>query len=187
VFNRRTIATSVELRPPVLSKVFDGTMAGRKIKHTIEPRFVYRYTNGVENFGSIIRFDFRDILSNTNEVEFGLLQRLFAKRERPECDQETTGTASAGGAQAIAAAASCAPAGADEFVSWEVKMKYFADPTFGGAVVNGTRNVLTTTASFTGIAFVPELAFFIESIHRSDRIGKTKSFPVHRVDGQQTL
>ena len=95
VFNRRTIATSVELRPPVLSKVFDGTLAGRKIKHTIEPRFVYRYTNGVENFGSIIRFDFRDILSNTNEVEFGLLQRLFAKRERPECNQETTGTASA--------------------------------------------------------------------------------------------
>ena len=74
----------------MLSKVFDGTIAGRKIKHTIEPRLVYRYTNGVENFGSIIRFDFRDILSNTNEVEVGLLQRLFTKRERPECNQETT-------------------------------------------------------------------------------------------------
>jgi LPS-assembly protein len=165
VFNRRTIATSVELRPPVLSKVFDGTLAGRKIKHTIEPRFVYRYTNGVENFSSIIRFDFRDILGNTNEVEFGLLQRLFAKRERPECNPETTGTASAS-AQEITAAASCAPAGADEFVSWEVKMKYFADPTFGGAVVNGTRNVLTTTDSFTGIAFVTDPRRFSPVVSR---------------------
>jgi LPS-assembly protein len=165
LFNRRTIATSVELRPPVLSKVFDGTIAGRKIKHTIEPRVIYRYTNGVENFGSIIRFDFRDILSNTNEVEFGLLQRLFTKQERPGCKQETTSTA-AGTAQAVAADASCEPAGADEFVSWEVKMKYFADPTFGGAVVNGTRNVLTTTASFTGIAFVTDPRRFSPVVSR---------------------
>jgi hypothetical protein len=28
VLNRRTIATSVDLRPPVLSKIFDGTIAG---------------------------------------------------------------------------------------------------------------------------------------------------------------
>ena len=166
LFNRRTIATSIELRPPVLSKVFDGTIAGLKVKHTIEPRVVYRYTNGVENFGSIIRFDFRDILSNTNEVEFGLLQRLFTKRERPECKQGVTTSASAASAQAIAAAASCAPAGADEFVSWEVKMKYFADPTFGGAVVNGTRNVLTTTASFTGIAFVTDPRRFSPVVSR---------------------
>jgi LPS-assembly protein len=166
IFNRKTIATSIELRPPVLSKIFDGTIAGRKIKHTIEPRLVYRYTNGVENFGSIIRFDFRDILSNTNEVEFGLLQRLFIKQERPGCNQETSDSATAPSAQAVAEYASCAPAGADEFVNWEVKMKYFADPTFGGAVVNGTRNVLTTTASFTGIAFVTDPRRFSPVVSR---------------------
>ena len=166
VFNRKTIATSIELRPPVLSKVFDGTIAGRKIKHTIEPRLVYRYTNGVENFGNIIRFDFRDILSNTNEVEVGLLQRLFTKRERAECNQETKSSASPASAQAVAADASCSPAGADEFVNWEVKMKYFADPTFGGAVVNGTRNVLATTASFTGIAFVTDPRRFSPVVSR---------------------
>ncbi len=165
LFNRRTISTSVELRPPVLSKIFDGTIAGRKIKHTIEPRVVYRYTNGVERFGSIIRFDYRDILSNTNEVEAGLLQRLFTKRERSGCSAETTGSPSAT-AQSVAADASCEPAGADEFISWEVKMKYFADPTFGGAVVNGTRNVLTTTASFTGIAFVTDPRRFSPVVSR---------------------
>ena len=94
------------------------------------------------------------------------LQRLFAKRERPECNQETKSTASTAGTQDIAAADSCAPAGADEFVSWEVKMKYFADPTFGGAIVNGTRNVLTTTASFTGIAFVTDPRRFSPVVSR---------------------
>ena len=89
IFNRRDISTSIELRPPTLSRVFDKTIAGRKIKHTIEPRLVYRYTNGVENFGSIIRFDFRDILSNTNEAEFGLLQRLYLKKDHTDCDQGT--------------------------------------------------------------------------------------------------
>jgi len=152
IFNRRTIATSVELRPPTLGKIFGPTVAGRKIKHTIEPRLVYRYTNGVESFGSIIRFDYRDILSNTNEAEFGLLQRLFLKRKRPDCDQEAAG----GNAEPVPSSTPCAPAGADEFVSWDVKMKYFADPTFGGAVVPGTRNVLTTTANFTGIAFLTD-------------------------------
>jgi LPS-assembly protein len=153
VFNRKTIATSLELRPPALSKVFSGTIAGRKIKHTIEPRLVYRYTNGVENFASIIRFDFRDILSNTNEAEFGVLQRLFLKRERPGCDLEATGKTTASSGKTLPATP-CEPAGADEFVSFEVKMKYFADPNFGGAVQNGVSNVFTTTVDFTPIAFV---------------------------------
>jgi LPS-assembly protein len=154
VFNRKTIATSFELRPPALSKVFSGTIAGRKIKHTIEPRLVYRYTNGVESFASIIRFDFRDILTNTNEAEFGVLQRLFLKRERPGCDLEATSSTAASGVKPLPATTPCEPAGADEFVSFEIKMKYFADANFGGAVQNGVSNVFTTTVDFTPIAFV---------------------------------
>ena len=154
--NRRTIATTVELRPPTLSKIFDRTIAGRKVKHTIEPRVIYRYTNGVENFASIIRFDYRDILSNTNEVEFGLLQRLYLKRDHPNCSEEDKSSSTTASTQASSAKTPCTPAGADEFVTWEVKMKYFADPTFGGAVVNNRRNVLTTTDDFTGIAFLTD-------------------------------
>jgi len=163
VLNRRSISTSFELRPPALSRIFDRTFAGRKLKHTIEPRIVYRYTNGVENFSHIIRFDFRDILSNTNEVEFGLLQRLYLKREHSGCNDEAN--AAPAGAGAIPAAP-CVPAGADEFVSWEVKMKYFADPDFGGAIQNGSRNVLTTTVNFTGIAFVTDPRRFSPVVSR---------------------
>ncbi len=46
----------------------------------IEPRVIYRYVTGVDNFARILRFDERDILSNTNEVEYGVVNRLYAKR-----------------------------------------------------------------------------------------------------------
>lgn len=170
VFNRRTISTELELRPPTLSKIFDRTIAGRKIKHAIEPRIVYRYTNGVESFGNIIRFDYRDILSNTNEVEFGLLQRLFLKRERQGCEQEKSSKSDSGGSDTTAYVQSllskCTPAGADEFATWEVKMKYFADPTFGNSVVTGTRNVLATTVDFTGVAFLTDPRRFSPVVSR---------------------
>jgi LPS-assembly protein len=43
-----------------------------------------------------------------------------------------------------------------EIVTWELAQKYFLDPTFGGALIPGQRNVFTTTADLTGIAFVTE-------------------------------
>ena len=45
-----------------------------------------------------------------------------------------------------------------EIITWELAQKYFLDPTFGGALVPGQSNVFTTTADFTGIAFLNELA-----------------------------
>ena len=43
-----------------------------------------------------------------------------------------------------------------ELVSWEIAQKYFANPTFGGALVPGQRNVFDSTVDFTGIAFLTE-------------------------------
>jgi len=150
--NRKTVDTSVALRPPTIGKVFDRTFAGRTLKHTLEPSLTYRYTNGVDNLGSTIRFDFRDILSDTNEVEYGLVQRLYLKPKHEDCREPGTGSNS----DPAGDAAGCEPAGASEFVTWEVKQKYFFDPNFGGAVVNGRRNVLATTVDFTGIAFLTD-------------------------------
>lgn len=177
VLNRRTIEGRLELRPPTLAKVFAGEIAGRKVKHTIEPRVIYRYTNGVENFASIIRFDVRDILSNTNEVEYGVVQRLYLRHARDGCRQPPVGaekTASNGARElgqaatpeGAGASASCTPAGANEFLSWEVKQKYFIDPDFGGAVLNNKRNVLSTTVDFTGIAFLTEPRRFSPLVSR---------------------
>jgi LPS-assembly protein len=95
-------------------------------------------------------------------VEYGLLQRLYLKRQHAGCSDEPETNPSA----AQTPPTPCVPAGADEFVTWEVKMKYFADPNFGGAVLNGTRNVFTTTANFTGIAFVTDPRRFSPVVSR---------------------
>jgi hypothetical protein len=78
--NCRALETSVELRSPALERVFDRRLFGRKLKHMIEPRVVYRRVIGVDNFSKILRFDERGILTNTNEVEYTAVTRLFAKR-----------------------------------------------------------------------------------------------------------
>ena len=49
-------------------------------KHTVEPYATYRYQTGISNFADIIRFDYRDILADTNEVEYGVVNRLYAKK-----------------------------------------------------------------------------------------------------------
>jgi LPS-assembly protein len=162
--NRRALTTSMEIRPPTLGKVFDRTLAGRKIKHTVEAKATYKYTNGIDNFSSIIRFDFRDLLSNTNEVEYGLTQRLYFKKAGPSCAESTPEAPAdstqegnpAAGLQATQTAA-CTPTG-NEVISWEVKQKYFLAPDFGNAVINGRRNVLTTPPTSPLSPFSPTLA-----------------------------
>lgn len=163
--NRRALESTVEVRPPSLARVFEKEVAGRKLKHVIEPRITYHYSTGIDRFRNVIRFDARDILSDTNEVELGIVQRLYAKRRvtrrDQNCDLDTEpaenkqppGTFLPG---TNAEPLRCEDQGVStrEVVTWEVKQKYFFNDTFGGAVVNGTRNVLTTTADFAGIAFL---------------------------------
>ena len=154
--NRRALLTSVEVQPPALSRIFNRRILGHKIKHTIEPRVTYEYVAGVNNFAKIIRFDDRDILSDTNDVEYSLVQRLYAKHvARDECNNASKAGADGAAATArLQVASDCASPSAREIVAWEVKQKYFIDETFGGALVNGKRNVFTATDEFTGIAFL---------------------------------
>lgn len=123
-FVRATEEFSVDLRPPSLEHIWDDGEA--RWKHSIEPQVVYRYVNGVNQFGRFILFDDDETLTDTNEVQYGLTQRLYRRR----------GTDNA-----------------EEFVSWRVAQKYFFDPTFGGAIVSGQRNVFQALDSITPFAF----------------------------------
>jgi LPS-assembly protein len=167
--NRKALEGRVELRPPALTRIFDRSVAGHKLKHVIEPYVTYRYVTGVNNFDSILRFDARDILSNTNEVEYGIINRLYSKRTsgQPEdCTPQDMYSLRIGapGEQIQPWERTYVPenipcsAGPHirEIVTWEIAQKYFLDPDFGGALVSGRRNVLTTTADFSGIAFLTE-------------------------------
>lgn len=166
--NRKSLNASVEVRPPALSRVFDHEFLGRKWKHVIEPRVVYTYVTGVNNFPNILRFDQRDILSDTNEVEYSLVQRLYAKRTSSQpasCGQPGMTSLFLGGAvphspvpwerQQTPVDAPCeGGTQVREVVTWELAQKYFLDPTFGGALFPGRSNVLTSTVDLTGIAFL---------------------------------
>jgi LPS-assembly protein len=82
--NRKSLEGSVEVRPPAIDGVFDREILGRRWKHVVEPRVKYNYVTGVNNFDRILRFDERDVLSDTNEVEYAVVNRLYAKRTLPQ-------------------------------------------------------------------------------------------------------
>jgi len=168
--HRKALDASVELRPPALERVFDTEVFGRKWKHVIEPRIVYRYVSGVNDFANVLHFDERDILSNTHEVEYGITTRLYAKR-RPSSVQECESAPMSGLSVGSPAPEQTVPwqrinvlenqpcvaaQQVKEIVTWELAQKYFLDPTFGGALVANQRNVFTTTTDLTGIAFITE-------------------------------
>ena len=159
--NRRAIESAFEIRPPAVGRIFERKLFGRTLKHTIEPRATWRYVNGVDNFNQVIRFDARDIVSDTNEVEYGVVNRLYAKRSaEAKCPANDANAAPPDdGSQPVKPSAEpeCEKGpNVREIVTWEVAQKSFFLPGFGGAVVSGRRNVLTTTADFTGIAFLTE-------------------------------
>ncbi len=127
---RNTGEFAVELRPPSFERFFEPAAKKdkprRKYKHTIEPGITYRYVTGVNNFADFIRFDSDATLTDTSEVEYGFTQRLYSKSvdDQPQ-----------------------------ELISWRIVQKHYFDPTFGGAIVSGQRNVFQALDSISPFAF----------------------------------
>jgi LPS-assembly protein len=176
--NRSDVEVQLDLRPPVLERTFDAGFVRRllrhDVKHTIEPELTYRYANGVNNFQDVLRFDAVDVASNTNEIEYGATQRLFLRRTGTGSRPCRAAGAAADANEILGGGGGAADAVEDpglatgrtddaepvcgnrEWISWRVAQKYFFDPSFGGAVVDGKRNILGTTLDFSGIAFLTE-------------------------------
>ena len=144
--DRKDVEAGVELRAPVMERDYDSAGLGRQLRHTIEPDFTYRYVNGISNFQNILRFDATDILSDTNEVEYGLTQRLFSR---------ATGTHTCKDGEVPTQPGTTECAGRmSEWITWRVAQKYFFNPDFGGANISARRQVLDTTLDFSGVAFL---------------------------------
>ena len=173
--NRANVDVQVDVRAPVLERTFDSgfirNLLRHDVKHTIEPEVTYRYVDGIGSFSNTLRFDQVDIVSDTNELEYGVTQRLFLRRtDKQSCRApgtyadatEILGTAGKDAdaiedpGEAAGRVDSAEPVcGSREWISWRVAQKYFFDPRFDGAVVqNGPRSILDTTLAFSGIAFV---------------------------------
>ncbi len=148
--SRKAVEADVQILPTVLERDFSGPYLAKRfgvaIRHTIEPEVNYRYVAGINKFNHAPRFDPVDVYSDTNEVEYGVTQRLFLKRLAPKpCGNDP--------ASALSSGKGCGEA-SREWLSWFVGQKYFSDPTFGGAVIRGRRNVFTTTLDFSGVAYI---------------------------------
>ncbi len=169
--NRNVANASFELRPPTLAKVFNRKPFGRVLKHTIEPFAIYRYQTGINDFSQIILFDLRDILADTNEVEYGAVNRLYAKKT----------SVAAKCFQPLAGSSQLRPSDTDErnkkpcedqsaasgdVLTWELAQKYYGNTTFGGALVPGERNVFDSSENLTGIAFLVDPRRFSPIISR---------------------
>lgn len=119
---------SLDIAFPSLARVYQKkTIFGDRLKHVIEPRATYRYVTGIgSDFNQFIRFDETDLLSDTNEVRLSLTNRVYARRGDS----------------------------VEEILTWELSQKRYFDPTFGGALVPGQRNVFESTADLAAYAFV---------------------------------
>ena len=93
----------------------------------IEPRIDYKLVDGITNFNDIIRFDENDLMNDTDQVTLSLTNRLFVKDKNGNVN---------------------------EVMSWEVAQSRYFDPTFGGAVIPGQRNVIESTEELDGFDFL---------------------------------
>jgi len=163
--NRNVFLASMEMRPPSVARIFDRKLLGYVLKHVVEPYAIYRYETGINNFANIIRFDYRDILADSSGVEYGVVNRLYAKKSKSNAncfDHPKYPPADAPPAEVTKQLATD-PSTCDdqsgparEIVAWTVAQKYFFNPTFGGALVAGQRNVFDSSVDFSGIAFLTQ-------------------------------
>jgi lipopolysaccharide assembly outer membrane protein LptD (OstA) len=79
---RKYVEGSLEMRGPSFSRVFNtpGNFYSDRFKHVIAPEVTYTYRSKFEEFDEIPRFDYLDFFPGTNEVRYGLVQQIYAKR-----------------------------------------------------------------------------------------------------------
>jgi len=138
---RPDVEASVDLRPPAIER--DFTVGHRVLRHVIEPELMYRFVGGIGSKArNVPLFDPADIATDTNEVGYSLTQRLYTRSLSPQpCDD-------------VDQEAGTCPAQSREWASWQISQKYYLDPSFGGALIPGRRNVFDSTLDLTGIAFL---------------------------------
>jgi LPS-assembly protein len=125
-FHRRYADVSIDLRMPVLEKDFSFSRFG-EFTHTLEPFATYRRIHGIQDLDKTIRFDEEDAIADTNEIEYGITNRILRTRQTEAGTLEKY-----------------------EFMSFSMIQKYYIDPTFGGAFRPGEPNAFYPLNTVTG-------------------------------------
>jgi LPS-assembly protein len=190
--NRADVELNIDIRPPAIERTFTVPakwhwLFGEQVRHTVEPDIAYRSVHGVDNFLAVLRFDDVDLVSDTDELRYGVTQHLYFRPRKqkpvpgcaanpdddlpdaPDAQRPTTDANGIpnGGAQSPDMptrtrarkhdpCASTTPVKQQEWFSWELAQKTFFAQNFGGAVINGRRNIFESTLNFSGIAYLTE-------------------------------
>lgn len=138
-----------DARPVALAKNFYRKNGAFNFRHTIEPYLTYRYVTGVNNFNRIIRFDYEDIKTDTNEIEYGITNRFYTRRYSAAVSAEAQKQYQENPAS-IKNPLSVQPY---ELFTLTIRGKYFFDPYFGGALQPGFRNQIDSITGMTAFTF----------------------------------
>ena len=142
--NRLNVEASLDIRPPAIERDFILARWNRVLRHVIEPEITYRFVGGIgKQAQNVLLIDTTDIATNTSEAGFSLTQRFYlGPRNAPPCDKQNPGSGS-----------SC-PAPAREWASWQIAQNVFLNPSFGGALIPGRRNIFDSTLDMSAVAFL---------------------------------
>lgn len=134
----------LDVRPPALARNFHRSDGSVWFRHVIEPYVTYRRVAGIDNFNQIIRFDYVDAIADTNEIEYGLVNRFFTRRST-----ESVGKKAARAAREKKSLATQPY----ESLTVTIRGKYFFDPYFGGALIPGRRNQFWPIDTLSGFTY----------------------------------
>ena len=142
-----------DVRPVALARNFYDKDDKFRFRHVIEPFLTYRLIKGVNNFNKLIRFDHQDTVADTNEIEFGVTNRIFTRRYAEavtDAAQEKLNEKAANEKEPL-------DVQPYEIFTLTVRGKYFFDKDFGGALIPGRRNQIQplTALSFYTFGGVP--------------------------------
>lgn len=136
----------LDVRPPAFAKNFRRKSGTFFFRHVIEPYATYRKISGVNNFDHVIRFDYVEALADTNEIEFGIANRFFTRRSTENVSSAAVEATKSGERVPV----SSQPY---EALTVTVRMKYFFDRFFGGALKPGQRNQFYPINTFSGFSY----------------------------------
>lgn len=134
----------LDVRPPALARNFHRSDGSVWFRHVIEPYVIYRRVAGINSFDRIVRFDYVDAIADTNEIEYGLVNRFFTKRST-----ESVGKNAARETREKKSLATQPY----EALTITIRGKYFFDPYFGGALIPGRRNQFWPIDTLSGFTY----------------------------------
>ena len=109
--SRRFYGTTVQMAGPKLERIFEtpGGFYAARYKHLVEPEASWDYRKSDDKFDLVNRFDRYDSSAQDNQISFGLVNRLLAKRYRDGVEESS----------------------ATDVITWRIQQTWYFDPTSG--------------------------------------------------------